>query len=620
MDLGYRITADISDVTAKLNAVKSQIAGLQKQTINVKGEVNGSVGGLAGGSAYNAVLSANLTYHTFTKIYDVSKKIGKTMFDATANAESFMASITQMVGPGQAGRLNEKLQNFAKNTPFSYEDTQDASRRLLAYGYKPEEIMENMKNMGNLAALLNKPFGDIAFVFGTLKTADRMMARDMRQFQDRGIRMAEYIAKVKNVSVQKVQEMLSAGLLKYQDAEDALKRMNEEGGIAHGQLEKQAETLGGKYEKVADSYKIMLAEMGKANRGLMVSTLDMINEFIEKQTNVLKDKNNFQSIASRAGVVLNSSTGDKSRNSRKNFYIGATTVAGLGMGVGAGSLLGMGATAIGLGAMAGPIGIAVAALGVFAGALFGFTKSLKDEQDRFYSYGKDGSKTLKPYIDANTKKLTNDENLQLWKMNLDKKLEASQNPYRYNNALSAEENRKQKEQNDKENNERAEKMINEEMSNINDELVSGWKRRDSISGRLTVYNKLERDQLGKTGLGLGLLSYYKKDYYNREDIKNKDIPIALGKGKILEQMKKDSDQMKYDNMIQSSLQEQSLEAIKGLDYQVGRPRQVNINIKRVNGIENYKGEGSLESNIDDIALLMSKAMLMAVNDANKFNE
>lgn len=57
---------------------------------------------------------------------------------------------------------------------------------------------------------------------------------------------------------------------------------------------------------------------------------------------------------------------------------------------------------------------------------------------------------------------------------------------------------------------------------------------------------------------------------------------------------------------------------KGLDFQVGRPTQVNITIQKMNGIENYTTTAKMENNTEDIKILLGKVLLEAVNDANKF--
>ena len=97
---------------------------------------------------------------------------------------------------GQADKLMAQLVKTAATTPFDLKSVAGGAKQLLAYGTSAEEVNEILIRLGDIAAGLSIPLGDLVYLYGTTMTQGRMFTMDLRQFMGRGIPMAEELAKI----------------------------------------------------------------------------------------------------------------------------------------------------------------------------------------------------------------------------------------------------------------------------------------------------------------------------------------------------------------------------------------------------------------------------------------
>jgi tape measure domain-containing protein len=206
----------------------------------------------------------------------------KSVFDALDNAQKFHASIKTMLygNEGAAKALEQQLINLAKTTPFQLTEVQDASKQLLAYGFKAGELVETMKRLGDVSAGIGAPLGDIAYLYGTLKTSGRVTLMDLRQFAGRGIPIYETLAKRLKVTTNEINNMVSAGKIGFKDIEGAFKDMTKEGGQFFNLMADQSKTVGGQLSNLGDGWEQLKVKIGQSQEGIIASTLNWANSLV----------------------------------------------------------------------------------------------------------------------------------------------------------------------------------------------------------------------------------------------------------------------------------------------------------------------------------------------------
>jgi len=184
---------------------------------------------------------------------------GKSVIESLKNYEYFSASLrTLMHGDVQSAKaLESQLVELAKKTPFSLVEVQDATKQLMAYGFSAGSVTKNIAMLGDVASALKIPFGDIAYIYGTLKTQGRAYTRDIMQFTQRGIPVVAELAKQYNTTTQNVQKLVEQGKVGFADIEKAFQSMTAEGGMFFNMMDEQSKTVGGRISMLGDSCSLI---------------------------------------------------------------------------------------------------------------------------------------------------------------------------------------------------------------------------------------------------------------------------------------------------------------------------------------------------------------------------
>lgn len=163
-----------------------------------------------------------------------------------------------------AKKTIQDLRDFAVNTPFNFKGVVDLSKRLLAFGFQAEELIPTMTRLGNIAAGVGKeklPF--LVLALGQVRTAGKLTGQELRQFTEAGVPLLEELAKTMGKSLTEIESLKRAGKISFNDVENALKSLSEEGGRFADLMLKQSKTLGGLVSNVIDMLQIFAAEVGK---------------------------------------------------------------------------------------------------------------------------------------------------------------------------------------------------------------------------------------------------------------------------------------------------------------------------------------------------------------------
>jgi tape measure domain-containing protein len=218
---------------------------------------------------------------------------GKAVVDSLVNYEYFSSSLrTLMQGDaGAAKALETQLVSLAKTTPFSLLEIQDATKQLLAYGFSANKVTTNIKMLGDVAAALKIPFGDIAYLYGTLKTQGRAFSKDINQFTGRGIPIVAELAKQFGVADSEIMKMVEDGKVGFKEVEKAFQSMTSEGGMFFNMMEEQTKTVGGKISALGDSYEQLKVNIGKSQDGIIASSVSFADRLVANLSKAFSESN-----------------------------------------------------------------------------------------------------------------------------------------------------------------------------------------------------------------------------------------------------------------------------------------------------------------------------------------
>lgn len=188
---------------------------------------------------------------------------GKAIVSLAADAELTRISFNAMLqDEKKAGALLDDLRQFAIKTPFTSKEVTEGSKQLLAYGFAANEIIPAMKALGDVSSALNLDMNDLVYVFGTARTQGKIFTRDLMQFSQRGIPILAELGKVLGVSKSQVLNLTEEGKVDFDHIVQAFNNMTQKGGLFFNMMQKQSDSLKGKWSTFIDTIELTGTALG----------------------------------------------------------------------------------------------------------------------------------------------------------------------------------------------------------------------------------------------------------------------------------------------------------------------------------------------------------------------
>ncbi len=234
---GWKVTLSIKDnISNKLNKLRGNIWSMTKRIATSPLTMLGIGGGMAGVTGHSLGLAG--------------EKEG-----AVLGYETMLGSMEKAL------KFQEKLERFALATPFEMPQLRDATKLLLAYQFKADEVLPYMRIIGDTTSGLNAGAEGISAIvraLGQMKQTGRVNAQDMMQLTNVGVAAWQILADKMGKSVAEVRKMSEKGLIPAHKAVEMLLEGMDKGtknvrGFG-GLMDKQSKTLFGMISNIKDFF------------------------------------------------------------------------------------------------------------------------------------------------------------------------------------------------------------------------------------------------------------------------------------------------------------------------------------------------------------------------------
>lgn len=187
----------------------------------------------------------------------------KKSVEEAANMEQLLTSFEVLIGSADVAKETLRdLQKFADETTFQMPELSGAAKQLIAFGVGANEVVSNLRMLGDVAAGLNIPLSELVDVYGRNLVQGRLFSRDIYQFQSRGIPIIAALAKQFNVAESEIMGMIEAGRVGSAEMVKAFQSLTAEGGVFAGMLQRQSRTFNGLMSTLADNIRAVFREFG----------------------------------------------------------------------------------------------------------------------------------------------------------------------------------------------------------------------------------------------------------------------------------------------------------------------------------------------------------------------
>lgn len=210
----------------------------------------------------------------------VSGIIIKSGVEFNSQVEQYQQGFKTMLGSAQeADKLLSELKGFAQSTPFELADLANASTTLLGFGENIDNLMPDLKMLGDISLGNSEKFKGLALVFGQVQSQGRLMGQDLLQMINQGFNPLLTISEKTGKSVAALKEEMSEGLISFEMVADAMRTVTSEGGRFYNAIENQSKTLAGQFSTLKDGINSITGEsMKKFNASMSSEVLPALNK------------------------------------------------------------------------------------------------------------------------------------------------------------------------------------------------------------------------------------------------------------------------------------------------------------------------------------------------------
>jgi tape measure domain-containing protein len=201
--------------------------------------------------------------------------LGGAAVKAAADLETMETQFISLTGGAeQAGAMVDQLNQFAAATPFQIEEIAGAARQLLAAGTDISQVNEQLGFLGDIAATSGESIEDITAIFAKVQAKGKVELENLNQLAERGIPIFTALSEATGL----LPSQLGAGAVTVEQFNATLRGFAEEGGFAHGAMERLSQTAAGKFSTSLDNLKQAGAELGIVLLPYVTAAIDKVTE------------------------------------------------------------------------------------------------------------------------------------------------------------------------------------------------------------------------------------------------------------------------------------------------------------------------------------------------------
>lgn len=241
------------------SAVHGTVNGLKSAFSSLKSSISGIPGMLAG----------------------VGVALGsKAVFEYSKNLDQAKINWEVLMGSAEKGQeMLQRIQKFAKETPFDFNSTQKFAQQLKIAGLNGDQLFKTMQIIGDSAQGNVEKAEGIATAYQQMSSKGKILTEEMNQLLERGIPAWDMLAKATGKSKAELMQMASQGkLLSDEYLPKLVDQMDKTFG---GGMQKQAQTFNGQLDQLQDNLLMLgakgVAPVRQALTGLMKDANDVFD-------------------------------------------------------------------------------------------------------------------------------------------------------------------------------------------------------------------------------------------------------------------------------------------------------------------------------------------------------
>jgi len=251
---------------------------------------NGS-NGVSGG--FSKLTSLAMRFGAVAGVGIMAKKV----VSLGADMEQTRVAFGTFMGDTEKGNtLIAKLNEFANFTPFDNAEVIKSGKMLLSAGMSSDKISTSLKTLGDIASGVAMPLDELSQIYSKSMNKGKLQAEELNQISERGIPLMAELSRMTGKSTAEIYKLAESGSITSDVLTTAFQNMTSEGGTYFNLMEKQSQTLGGKWSTMVGQLQTIGIKLGEA-------LIPVLSKLVEFGLKIIQNKELLKDIAIVVGIV-----------------------------------------------------------------------------------------------------------------------------------------------------------------------------------------------------------------------------------------------------------------------------------------------------------------------------
>ena len=211
------------------------------------------------------------------------------VFVQTAELETQRKSLEVLTGSlSKTNQIIKEIQEFGAVTPFTSSELIEQTKRLKAFGFETDELVDTTKRLANVAGATGADLQGIALAFGQIRAKGKLQREEELQLLERGVDITTELKNITGKRGEEFEKMMRKGAISSEMVNQALINLTNEGGAFFGGATKQATTLNGKLSTLIDTVQTLARTVGDILGPTIKFVLDTTTKAVQALDRVFK--------------------------------------------------------------------------------------------------------------------------------------------------------------------------------------------------------------------------------------------------------------------------------------------------------------------------------------------
>jgi len=280
-----KLIVDAQNAISPLKRVNEQTKILSSSTDKLKGRLDKSNRSLknTGSSARTASTGVKSLVGALRPLLAALAVVGSARFVLfqTAQLETQTKALEVLTGSAEkAQKIVQEIKAFGAVTPFKSSELIEVTKRLKAFGFETENVVDITKRVADIAGTAGADINNVALAIGKVQAKNKFMQEENVMLLEKGIDVTKELEKIMNMNGETLAKAMSKGEVGADKFVQALINVTSEGGEFFKGASKQSDTLAGKFSTLEDGVETLAQLIGDKLKPALKGALDVAIDLV----------------------------------------------------------------------------------------------------------------------------------------------------------------------------------------------------------------------------------------------------------------------------------------------------------------------------------------------------